>query len=118
MGFYIAEIADNPRERADDGLANLSANLLDKPKDILPLSKGDIPVDICVATGFDYTLDADASHVMYRIVKPSRAQSDYGPREWSTTAWSMAPFKVDSTETCMLGNGDNGTVLTLSLIHI
>ena len=115
IGFYIAEIADNPRERADDGLANLSANLLDEPEDILPLSKGDIPVDICVATGFDYSLDEDVSHVMYRIVKPSRAQSDYGPREWSTTAWSKSPFKVDSTDTCMLGNGDNGTVLTSSL---
>ena len=70
---------------------------------------------MCVATGFDYSLDEDVSHVMYRIVKPSRAQSDYGPREWSTTAWSMAPFEVDSSDSCTLGNGDNGTVLTSSL---
>ena len=38
-GFYIAEIADNPRERADDGLAkHLKESNMFKPEDVLPLS--------------------------------------------------------------------------------
>jgi len=114
LGFYIAEIADNPRERADDGLANLSANQLQLPDDVDTGGKGDIPVDMCVANGFDYSLNSDVSHIMYRIVKPSRAQSDYGPREWSTTAWSMAPFR-ETSSTCTLLNGENGTTLRSSL---
>ncbi len=115
VGFYIAEIADNPRERADNGIANISRNQnLQMPSMVNVPSQGNIPVDMCVANDFAYSLDTDVSHMMYRTVKPSRAQSDYGPKEWSTTAWSMAPFE-ETTSICTLLNGENGTVLRSNL---
>ena len=114
-GFYITEIADNPRERADLGIANISQNqFIQMPEMVNVPSKGNIPVDMCVANGFSYSLDGSVSHVMYRTVKPSRAQSDYGPKEWSTTAWSMAPFE-DTSSTCTLLSGENGTVIRSNL---
>ena len=57
LGFYIAEIADNPRERGDLGIANISKNQyvqLPNDVDIPPL--GNIPIDMCVASGFAYSL--------------------------------------------------------------
>ena len=114
-GFYITEIADNPRERADLGIANISVNqFIQMPEMVNVPSKGNIPVDMCVANGFSYSLEQSVSHVMYRTVKPSRAQSDYGPKEWSTTAWSMAPFE-DTSSTCTLLSGENGTVIRSNL---
>ena len=114
-GFYIAEIADNPRERADLAIANISMNqFIQMPGMVNVPSKGNIPVDMCLSNGFSYSLDEAVSHVMYRTVKPSRAQSDYGPKEWSTTAWSMAPFE-DTSSTCTLLNGENGTVIRSNL---
>jgi len=115
VGFYIAEIADNPRERADNGIANISKNQnLQLPGlvDIPP--KGDIPIDMCISNDFAYSLDIDVSHIMYRTVKPNRAQSDFGPKEWSTTAWSMSPLR-ETSSTCNLLNGENGTVLRSNL---
>ena len=114
-GFYITEIADNPRERADLGIANISKNqFIQMPEMVNVPSKGFIPVDMCVANGFSYSLEQSVSHVMYRTVKPNRAQSDYGPKEWSTTAWSMAPFETTSS-TCTLLSGENGTVIRSNL---
>ena len=110
-GFYIAEIADNPRERGDLGIANISKNQyvqLPNDVDIPPL--GNIPIDMCVASGFAYSLDTSVSHVMYRTVKPNRAQSDFGPQEWSTTDWEMSEFR-ETSSTCDLINGENGTIL-------
>jgi hypothetical protein len=114
-GFYIAEIADNPRERADLGIANISQNQYIQMPDMVNVpSKGYIPVDMCVANGFAYSLDEEFSYALYRTVKPSRAQSDYGPREWSTTAWSKAPFE-DTSSICTLLSGQNGTVIRSNL---
>ena len=115
VGFYIAEIADNPRERADNGIANISRNQnLQLPAMVNVPSLGNIPIDMCVANGFAYSLNTDVSHVMYRTVQPNRAQSDFGPKEWSTTSWSMAPFEETSSQ-CTLLNGENGTVLRSNL---
>ena len=80
-GFYISEIADNPRERADLGIANISQNqFIQMPSMVNVPSTGSIPVDMCVANGFAYSLDQSVSHVMYRTVQPTRLQSDYGPK--------------------------------------
>jgi len=115
VGFYIAEIADNPRERADNGIANISRNQnLQLPAMVNVPSLGNIPIDMCVANGFAYSLNTDVSHVMYRTVQPNRAQSDFGPKEWSTTSWSMAPFEETSSQ-CTLLNGENGTILRSNL---
>ena len=114
-GFYIAQIADNPRERADLGIANISQNQYIQMPDMVNVpSKGYIPVDMCVANGFAYSLDEDVSYALYRTVKPSRIQSDFGPKEWSTTAWSKAPFE-DTSSICTLLSGENGTVIRSNL---
>ena len=115
IGFYIAEIADNPRERADNGIANISKNQnLQLPGLVDVPPQGDIPIDMCISNDFAYSLSMDVSHVMYRTVKPNRAQSDFGPKEWSTTAWSMSPLR-ETSSTCNLLNGENGTVLRSNL---
>ena len=63
VGFYIAEIADNPRERADNGIANISRNQnLQLPAMVNVPSVGNIPIDMCVANGFAYSLKTDVSH--------------------------------------------------------
>lgn len=114
-GFYIAQIADNPRERADLGIANISQNQYIQMPDMVNVpSKGYIPVDMCVANGFAYSLDEEVSYALYRTVKPSRIQSDFGPKEWSTTAWSKAPFE-DTSSICTLLSGENGTVIRSNL---
>jgi len=105
LGFYIAEIADNPRERADLEIANISQqNYLKQPSMVSIPDEGDIPIEICVSNQFPYS--ATDSKVQWRQVKPSRMQSDFGPREWSTTPWETAGVKmVDDGCTTSAGNG-------------
>jgi hypothetical protein len=112
MGMYMIEIADNPRERADLAIANISQqNYLKQPSKVNIPDSGDIPVDLCVSDMFPYSVDETS--VKWRQVKPSRMQSDYGPREWSTTPWQMAEVvKVDGG--CPLAAG-NGTMLRAML---
>ena len=107
-GFYIAEIADSPRERADLEMANISQqNYLQAGDKVDIPSAGDVPIDMCVSNMFPYS--ESNSKVEWRMVKPSRLQSDYGPREWSTTEWSSASVeRVD--EACTTASG-NGTIL-------
>ena len=106
--FYILEISDNPRERADLALANISQqNYLLKPNMIEIPESGDIPIDVCVSNDFPYS--ESNSYVKWRMVKPSRLQSDYGPQEWARTPWESV--KIDRVdESCTTKNG-NGTVL-------
>ena len=108
MGMYMIEIADNPKERADLAIANISQqNYLLQPTMLTIPDEGNVPIDICINNLFPYS--QENSEVKWRMVKPSRLQSDYGPREWSTTEWTTASVKrVD--EACTTGNG-NGTVL-------
>ena len=102
VAFYMIKIADNPRERADLEMANIVRNqIIIEP--VIPES-GDIPVEMCLDNAFAIDLDVMKSHVMYRMVKPSRQQSDYGPKEWFTEPWSMADFSVVKGETCELLN--------------
>lgn len=116
LGFYIAEIADNPRERADLEIANISQqNYLKSPSQINIPEEGDIPVEVCVSSQFPYTLDNSLSYVEWRLVTPTRQQSDYGPREWRTADWSKAYFMVEEGATCSTSDGDNGTVLVSML---
>ena len=56
LGFYIAEIADNPRERADLAIENISQqNYLKQPDAIDIPDEGDIPIDVCVSDDFPYS---------------------------------------------------------------
>ena len=106
--FYILEIADNPRERANLAIANISQqNFLVLPSNVDVPTSGDIPIDVCVSNEFPYS-EAN-SYVKWRMVQPSRLQSDYGPREWATTPWESVQIeRVD--EACMTADG-NGTLL-------
>ncbi|MDC3316616.1 M14 family zinc carboxypeptidase [Candidatus Poseidoniaceae archaeon] len=108
-GFYMAEIADNPRERADLEMANISQQnyLVTGDKVDIP-AEGDIPVDLCVSKQFPYS-EANTK-IEWRTVKPSRLQSDYGSREWATTPWESVSVMVVDDESCPLPEG-NGTIL-------
>lgn len=108
-GFYIAEIADSPRERADLAIANISQQNYLESEDMVEIPpEGDIPVDLCVSNSFPYS--ESKSVIEWRTVKPSRLQSDYGPREWATTAWESVPVMAVEGESCSVSNG-NGTIL-------
>ncbi|MDP6195517.1 MAG: M14 family zinc carboxypeptidase [Candidatus Poseidonia sp.] len=112
LGFYIAEIADNPRERADLEIANISQqNYLKEPTMIDIPEEGDIPVELCVSNQFPYS--AKDTEVQWRQVKPSRMQSDFGPREWSTTPWESTGVEMIEGG-CPLAAG-NGTLLRAML---
>ena len=108
VAFYMTEIADNPREQANLGIANISQqNILQQLEDVDIPEEGDIPIDLCVPT--ELKASAPNSKIQWRTVKPSRLQSDYGPREWATTAWeSVGVMEIEGT--CSIANG-NGTIL-------
>ena len=105
IAFYMTKIADNPKERADLAMSNVVRNqILQEPSDLSIPSSGSIPVSMCLDTSFSIDLEMKNSHIMYRMVKPSKQQSDYGPREWHTESWSMAQLSVAEGETCELLN--------------
>jgi hypothetical protein len=111
-GFYMAEIADAPRERADLEIDNISQqNYLKEPLMVDVPDEGDIPIDLCLSSQFPYSVKDTI--VKWRQVKPSRMQSDFGPREWSTTPWqSTGVEKIEGG--CSLSAG-NGTLLRAML---
>ena len=105
IAFYMAKIADNPRERADLAMANVVRNqILESPEQLNIPASGTVPVAMCLDNSFSIDLEMRNSHIMYRMVKPSRQQSDYGPKEWYTEGWSMTGFSVVKGETCDLLN--------------
>lgn len=108
VAFYMAEIADNPRERADLAIGNISQqNYLAELEETDIPEEGDIPIDVCVSNSFPYS--ESKSKIQWRTVKPSRLQSDYGPREWATTSWeSVDVMALEGA--CTVSDG-NGTIL-------
>lgn len=103
IAFYMTTIADNPRQRANLGIA-LTHQYIQSPDQVVVPSDGKIPVEMCLNNAFPIDLSMENSHMMYRMVKPSRQQSDFGPTEWYTESWSMADFEVIKGETCPLLN--------------
>lgn len=109
VAFYMTLIADNPRERADLAMENVVRNqFIEKPDQVMIPSSGDIPISMCIDNAFTIDLDSMKSHVMYRLVKPSRSQSDYGPTEWFSEDWSHVGFDIAEGETCQLLNSTEG----------
>ena len=51
---------------------------------------------------------------MWRMVKPSRQQSDYGPREWVNEEWKMTGFEKVGTN-CTLNNNATGDLIVANL---
>jgi hypothetical protein len=115
VAFYMTEIADNPRERADLAISDITNQSLQTPNEVNIPAKGEIPIDMCIDKSFPYSIDSSDSHLMWRTVQPSRLQSDYGPREWSTTKWTGTAFKLIEDENCLIGGSKNGTILRATL---
>ncbi len=117
IAFYMTKIADNPKERADLAMSNVVRNqILIEPDDVNIPASGGVPIEMCLDSSFSIDLEMKNSHVMYRMVKPSRQQSDYGPQEWFTESWSMAPFSVDKGATCeLLNESGQGYVVAANL---
>ncbi|MBT4066003.1 MAG: hypothetical protein HOE76_02130 [Euryarchaeota archaeon] len=109
VAFYMAEMADNPRERADLALANVWRNqILEQPSQLVIPASGSIPVEMCLDTAFSIDYADSASHVMYRMVKPSRSQSDYGPGEWFSEDWSSVGFESADDDCELLNSSGTG----------
>ena len=111
VNFYMALIADAPRERANLAIANISqSQFLTEASDIVIPETGDIPVDMCLALDFPLTLDANVTHLMYRYVKPlSPAIGLWSPGMGGGADWSMVEFE-ETNEGCEPRDGRNGTV--------
>lgn len=109
VAFYMIEIADNPRERADLEIAGMPQKQhIMLPDNVSVPDNGPIPIDICVDRFFPWSNNSNVSHVMYRTLSPNRQQTEYGPREWSTEPWSQVGL-MDTEEGCLLLDGSNGT---------
>lgn len=115
MSLYMIEIADNPRERANIGMAEADINQwLESPENLTIPESGPVPIGMCVDPVFPWTSNMTYSHVMWRMVKPTRQQSDYGPTEWGDVPWGMTGFE-ETSDSCNLTNGGNGTWVVATL---
>ena len=92
--FYMTEISDNPRERARIGIQEVEKSQWIVSADNLTIpDSGPIPITMCIDPSFPYTNNHNYSHVMWRTVKPTRQQSDFGPMEWIEEDWRMTGFQ-------------------------
>jgi len=113
--FYMIEISDAPRDRADLGMSNMSRQWLASPEEVKIPDTGSIPIELCLDDSFPYTLNLNKTHTMWRLVKPTRQQSDYGPTEWIEEDWQRTAF-TESEDQCTLADGDvNGSKLVANL---
>ncbi|MDP6869535.1 MAG: M14 family zinc carboxypeptidase [Candidatus Poseidoniaceae archaeon] len=106
VAFYMAEISDNPRERADLEMTNVVKDqVLQTPDEVSIPPLGSIPIEMCLDHAFSIDYRPHRSHVMYRMVKPLRTQSDYGPAEWYSEPWEHVGFELVEGQSCDLLNG-------------
>ena len=109
--FYMVEISDNPRERARIGIQEVEKSQWIVSADNLTIpDSGPIPITMCIDPSFPYTNDHNYSHVMWRTVKPTRQQSDYGPMEWIEEDWKMTGFQ-ETGSNCTLTNNETGNLI-------
>ena len=110
--FYMTEISDNPRERAQ---INQSSIALQKGADINIPDEGDIPVDICISTNLSSSaISLDSSVMKYRLSSALRVQSDYSPKEWYNESWESVSLSYTSLD-CLTNGVENGKVLRAML---
>lgn len=113
--FYMVEIADDPRERARIGLEEADkSQWIVSPENLTIPDEGNVPITMCVDPIFPWTSNETYSHVMWRMVKPSRAQSDFGPSEWVEEPWSMTGFN-ETGQNCTLTNLQEGILISANL---
>lgn len=113
--FYIAEVGDNPRERANIGIQEVEKSHWIISSDNLSVpDSGPIPISMCIDPNFPFTNDDNYTHVMWRMVKPSRAQSDFGPNEWVEEPWKMTGFN-ETGQNCTLTNMQEGILISADI---
>jgi len=113
--FYMTEISDNPRERARIGIQEVEKSQWIVSADNLTIpDSGPIPITMCIDPSFPYTNNHNYSHVMWRTVKPTRQQSDFGPMEWIEEDWRMTGFQETGTN-CTLTNNETGNLIVSNL---
>jgi len=113
--FYIAEVGDNPRERANLGIQEVEkSQWLISADDLVIPESGPVPISMCIDPNFPFTNDENYSHVLWRIVKPTRQQSDYGPKEWVEEDWMMTGFQ-ETGENCTLDNNGTGVLVVANV---
>jgi len=109
--FYMIEIADDPRYRAIVGIENTtSSQWLASPDEIHVPKNGEIPIGLCLDTTFPFTTDINRTHLMWRLVEPTRQQDDFGPTEWIAVEWDKSAF-AETEMSCILLDGSNGTIV-------
>jgi len=112
VAFYMLEIADNPVERARIGIENAErAQWITSPDNMTVPDSGPIPIYMCVHDVFPWSNDVNSSHVRWRVVTPTRIQSDYSPKDWIEHSWQDSGFEEETGETCVLNDGANGTLI-------
>ncbi len=113
--FYAVEFADNPVERARIGIENAErAQWVTSPENLSIPDDGPIPVEMCVHPVFPWSENVKSSYVRWRMVKPSRLQSDFGPKEWKAEPWQNTAFLPTEAD-CNLSDGGNGSLIVAYL---
>ena len=113
--FYMVKIADNPRERANIGIEEVEkSQWIVSSDDLIIPDSGPIPITMCIDPNFPFTNDQNHTHVMWRVVKPTRQQSDFGPKEWVTENWKMTGFE-ETTENCTLFDNATGNLIVANV---
>ena len=113
--FYMVRIADDPRERANIGIEQVEQNQwIVSADDLVIPDLGPIPITMCIDPNFPFTNDDNYTHVMWRTVKPTRQQSDFGPKEWVTEDWRMTGFQ-ETGENCTLDNNGTGDIIVANV---
>ena len=110
--FYMLEISDNPRERAALGVQEFQW-IIDSDDLEIPES-GPIPILMCIDPVFPLTTNDTLTHVMWRTVKPTRQQSDFGPKEWVEEEWHMTGFE-ETGQNCTLNENGTGFLIVANL---
>ncbi len=122
--FYMIEISDDPRQRADLGIANITPlQHLQAPDDVVIPEKGSIPIEFCLDQRFPISFDVNRTYLRWRFVKPSSSQSDYGPAEWRSEPWQNSPFEAVQAENgsaipCELEDGSSNGIMLHSDIDV
>ena len=113
--WYMVEIADDPRYRAIVGIENTTGTQwIETPSDLVVPPRGEIPIGLCIEQTFPFTSDINRTHLMWRLVEPTRQQDDFGPTEWVSVGWSLSAF-VEEDENCTLLDGSNGTSIVANI---
>jgi hypothetical protein len=110
--FYMTEMADDPAFRAYFNMELADKQWIDEPSEVEVPDIGEIPVRLCLDQRFPFSANESRSKLDWRLVSPSRLQSDFGPTEWGTSGWQATPFSpTEDGANCTLLDNSTGTLL-------